>query len=384
MKNLAKKEIIYWSPSLSKVGTINAVINSVIGIKKISKEFNPSIIDASGEWKNYKKNKKISFIKLYKKEYFDNLPKGGFFKSRLSYIIIFLFSFFPLLRCLKSRSPEFIIIHLITSLPLLYLIFFNIQTKVILRISGLPKIGIFRKFLWKLVSKKIHLVTCPTKSTVNFLKNKKIFPKNKIKLLYDPFINPDEIRDKLKERLNDKNDNEKYFISIGRLTHQKNFSLLINSFEKISKNFQNLNLKIIGEGEQKNILENMIIKKNLTDRIFLLGYKKNIYKYLKKAECFVLTSLWEDPGAVLIEAAALGKNIISSNCNNGPKEILDNGKNGYLFKNNDERDLIKKIIKFKKSSLKIKNYMAKKLKKKSELYTIKNHSKILIKYLNEN
>lgn len=94
MKNLVNKKIIYWSPSLSKVGTINAVINSVIGINKFSKKFNCSIIDACGEWKNYKKNKKIRFIKLYKKEYFNNLPRGGFLKSRLSYMIIFLFSFF--------------------------------------------------------------------------------------------------------------------------------------------------------------------------------------------------------------------------------------------------------------------------------------------------
>jgi glycosyltransferase involved in cell wall biosynthesis len=154
--------------------------------------------------------------------------------------------------------------------------------------------------------------------------------------------------------------------------------------KKISKNFKNLNLKIIGDGEQKNILNNMIIKKKLTNRIFLLGYKKNIYKYLKKAECFVLTSLWEDPGAVLIEAAALGKNIISSDCNNGPKEILDNGKNGYLFKNNNKRDLIKKFTMFKRTSLNNKNYMSKRLKKKSKFYTIKNHSRLLIKYLNEN
>lgn len=288
------------------------------------------------------------------------------------------------MRYLQNKRPEFTIIHLITSLPLLYLIFFNIQTKVILRISGLPKIGIFRKLFWRLASKKIYLVTCPTKSTVNFIKSKKIFPKNKIKLLYDPFINLNEIRDKLKEKINNINKNEKYIISIGRLTHQKNFSLLINAFEKISKNFKNLNLKIIGDGEQKNILNNMIIKKKLTNRIFLLGYKKNIYKYLKKAECFVLTSLWEDPGAVLIEAAALGKNIISSDCNNGPKEILDNGKNGYLFKNNNKRDLIKKFTMFKRTSLNNKNYMSKRLKKKSKFYTIKNHSRLLIKYLNEN
>ena len=383
MKNFTKKEILYWSPSLSKVGTINAVMNSVIGIKKYSNKYNSSIIDACGEWENLKKNKKISFIKLYKKRYFNFLPKGGYFKSRFSYLMIFVFSFLPLLKCIKKRKPEFMIIHLITSLPLIYLIFFKLQTKIILRISGLPKIVFFRKFLWKFISKKIFLVTCPTESTLTYLKKNKIFPKNKLKLLYDPFINPDEIKNKLKEKIIYDKYN-KYIISIGRLTRQKNFTLLINSFEVISKYFKNLNLKIIGEGEQRKILEKMIVEKDLTKRVFLLGFKKNIYKYLNQAECFLLSSLWEDPGAVLVEAAALGKNIISSDCDNGPKEILNNGKNGFLFKNNDKKDLIKKFFLFKQSSLKVKKNMIRKLKKKSELYTIKNHSKLLIRYLNEN
>jgi len=60
------------------------------------------------------------------------------------------------------------------------LLIFNFETKFILRISGMPRMGIVRKFLWKLASKKIHLITCPTNNTMNFIKNLNIIDSNKI------------------------------------------------------------------------------------------------------------------------------------------------------------------------------------------------------------
>ena len=75
----------------------------------------------------------------------------------------------PLKKLIDKEKPDFLIIHLITSLPLILLIFFNFNTKFILRISGMPKLNFFRKVLWKLISKKIYLVTCPTITTLNYL-----------------------------------------------------------------------------------------------------------------------------------------------------------------------------------------------------------------------
>ena len=66
------------------------------------------------------------------------------------------------------------IIHLLTSLPIILFICFNFKTKLILRVSGLPKLNFFRKYLWKLINKKIHKVTCPTQQTLKDLKEKNI------------------------------------------------------------------------------------------------------------------------------------------------------------------------------------------------------------------
>ena len=84
----------------------------------------------------------------------------------------------------------------------------------------------------------------------------------------------------------------------------------------------------------------------MENRIFLKGYKSNINFYMKNAQAFILSSLWEDPGFVLIEAAMNNLFLISSDCKNGPSEILDNGNRGYLFKNNEKNALFNSLKKF--------------------------------------
>ena len=366
--------IFYWSPFLSQIATISSVLRSAESITNYSiKKHSISIIDSVGEWENYNNLKNIDFIKLYKKSFYNNLPKGGFLKSRLSQLIIFVFSFNKLLKLLNKDQPDFLIAHLITSLPILLSFFISKKTKIILRISGLPRLNIFRKLYWKFFSKKIFKVTCPSYTTYKELIRLNIFKKEQLEILYDPIINIREFKERKFDKIDDFLKDKKFILGIGRITRQKNFSLLINAFHKIQKNFPKLLLVILGEGEDKNKILNLISKKNLSNNIYLLGYKKNVYKYLINAECFILSSLWEDPGFVLFEAALSNTPIISSNCRNGPVDIMDNEKNGFLFDNNNVEDLVDKYNQFKllnEFEVKKKSISAKKYIKK---YTIYNH-----------
>ena len=95
-------------------------------------------------------------------------------------------------------------------------------------------------------------------------------------------------------------------------------------------------------------MQRIIKKKKLSNNIFLIDYTENVYFYMKKSKALVLTSLWEDPGFVIIEAALCNTTIISSNCKNGPKEFLLNGRAGLIFENNKENELLKKLEEFKK------------------------------------
>jgi glycosyltransferase involved in cell wall biosynthesis len=112
-----------------------------------------------------------------------------------------------------------------------------------------------------------------------------------------------------------------------------------------------------------------------------LGHKKNVYKYIKNSSGLICTSLWEEPGFVIQEAAACKKIILTSNCYSGPEEFLDYGKNGYIFKNNNENSFIKNFKKMlfekKLHQLKIKNNF-----KKVDLYSHKRFSSDIAKILN--
>ncbi len=375
-------KVFYWSPSLVSIATNYAVINSAYSLNKYSNNYETRLINFFGEFERFREdldNKKIKVIDYFKHSIFNYFPRHGKIKSRLSFIIIFLMSFFPLKNLIKKEEPKYLIIHLITSLPLILLIFFNFKTKFILRISGFPKMNFIRKYIWKLALKKIHLVTCPTINTMNYIKKMNIVKPEKLKVLYDPILNIKEISKKKNEKLNLKN----YYLSIGRLTKQKNYMLLLKLINSLYKKNINKKFIIIGEGEEKVKLLKYINKNNLNEVVELIGYKKNIFPYLKSSNALISTSLWEDPGFAIIEAAYCGIPIISSDCPNGPKEILDNGEGGYLFKTNSLDALINIFNNFlitNKNEIFKKRVLAKKI---SREFTLFSHYKNFKKTIND-
>jgi len=377
------KEVYYWSPCLSKVGTTSSTINSAIGLSKYGK-YSVKIINSCGEWDLYKKKfseNKIDVIDFPIK-LFKYLPKEGFIGSRISYIIIFLFSFFPLLRLIKKSSPEFLIIHLISSLPLFLLSFFKFETKFILRISGFPKLSMFRKILWKITLNKIHAITCPTELTKNYIVSLKLVDKNKIYVLPDPIIDIAKIMN-LKKAEPEIYKNKEYIFAAGRLTRQKNFSLMIDAFSRISEEHKNLLLIIAGEGEDELFLKKKVKKLNLNEKIIFLGFSKNVFNFMSRSICFLSTSLWEDPGFVLIEAGFCRSTIISSDCKSGPEEILMDGKSGYLFQSNNLESLVSTLKIFINDKKKNKNLYQKKINllKYIKRFTIFRHSSTFKKIL---
>lgn len=380
-------KIFYWSPHISHVATVSAVINSIKSIKKYSYgKISCVLLDAVGEWQAYDEElvrNDIKTQKLYLNEKYNSLPRYGFIRSRIAYWIIFFSSIFSLKKIINHQKPDFLIIHLITSLPILLNYFFNLETKLILRVSGFPKLNILRWFIWKIFGKKIHKIFCPTVATKNFLIQKKIFDKKKIFVLKDPIISISEINKKKQKPLNYKIDlnKKKYLLSVGRITKQKNFFFLVNCFSDLIKIYPNYNLIIIGEGEDKEKLQKYINLNNLEEKIFLIDFKKNVFNYMKNAECFILSSLWEDPGWVLIEAASVNTAVISSNCPNGPVEFLSNGDGGYLYNSNDKNSFLKTFNEYKKDDFNMKNKKLIITKKKVKNYTLFRHYCDLMKNL---
>ena len=380
------KNIFYWSPCLSNIGTINSTLNSAIGLKKYFKEdYNVVIINVCGEWDKYRVYLKKNNIEIQDLgfNYFKFLPKEGYIFSRISYLIIFILSFLPLRRLLLKNKPDHLILHLITSLPLFIMLTNKVDTNFILRISGFPKLNFIRKLFWKKISNKIKYITFPSYGSLEDMKLQKIFDEKKMIFLQDPFINVSKFNEIFKNKEKVENNffiDKKYFIAVGRLTKQKNFKYLIKEFSKFCKINNNYVLLIFGEGEEKNLLNQFIIKNKLQNYIYLMGYQKNVMIYMKKAEAFILSSLWEDPGSVLMESAYSNLYIISSDCKNGPKEFLSNGNAGLLFKSNKENKLYESLNLFlNKENLFKQKVLA---KKNSKIYTMFQHSIKLNKILN--
>lgn len=110
-----------------------------------------------------------------------------------------------------------------------------------------------------------------------------------------------------------------YVCAVGRLTKQKRFDLLIEAFSFVTPD---LNLVILGDGEECGKLQKMIVNSGQEERIQLVGFKKNPYPYIKNAEMFVLSSDYEGFPNVLLEALALGKAVVATDCPSGPCDIL--------------------------------------------------------------
>ena len=118
-------------------------------------------------------------------------------------------------------------------------------------------------------------------------------------------------------------------VTIGRLQKMKAHETLIKAFDIVKKQV-NCRLMIIGEGEEHDVLHNLIHSLGLASSVRLAGGMDNPYPFLKAAELFVLTSVYEGFGNVLVEALSQGKKIVSTDCVGGPAYILNHGEFGTL------------------------------------------------------
>ena len=335
--------ILIWSPFLQKVGTTTNVLNIIDSINKYSKKnsFKIDLLDVFGEWENYEFERvKVNKISLLNYNFLKKIRKNGFIRSRIITILIIILSIIPLAKQLKKKNYNFFFVHLITSLPIILTRFIKKETKLILSIAGFPKLTLMRSLFWKHFQNRIYKIICPSIETKDMLVEKKIFDKNKLSVIKDPHINVKEIIKK-KNMLSDKSLNlSKNIVTIGRLTKQKNYIFLLEAFKNILNIKNDIHLTIIGEGEDRDLIEKKIRDLEIDKNVSLEGYQKNIYKYLNDPLCYFSASLWEGPDLAMLDAAFLNVPIICSDCKSGRKEFIEENKRGYIFKTNNMSSLI--------------------------------------------
>lgn len=157
------------------------------------------------------------------------------------------------------------------------------------------------------------------------------FPRERIDVIYNPVVTPG-LAQRAQEPLEHpwfKPDAPPVILGVGRLAAAKDFSTLIQAFARL-RQVKDARLLILGEGEERPMLEDLVSELGLQNVVSLPGFVENPYKYMSRAEVFTLSSRWEGLPTVLIEAMATGTAVVSSDCPSGPREILENGKWGQL------------------------------------------------------
>ncbi len=191
--------------------------------------------------------------------------------------------------------------------------------------------GKIAKLMRRIALKKVSGVVFQTKMAMDYFDNnikaKSTIIQNPVYIKYYDY------------KLNEKMDNR--IVSVGRLYNQKNQKILIEAFNRIKDKYKDFTLEIYGEGILREELQEQINKNNLNGKVKLMGAHKDVIDKIYGARLFVLPSLYEGMPNALMEAMSLGIPSISSDCPcGGPKELIKNGVNGYLFNNNSIDSLI--------------------------------------------
>lgn len=143
---------------------------------------------------------------------------------------------------------------------------------------------------------------------------------------------------------------EKIICAVGRLTPQKRFDLLIDAFSELSSKIPEYKMIIFGEGELRNELEAQINKLSLSDKVFLPGTNPEAVKIVNRASLFALSSDLEGMPNALMEAMAMGVPCVSTRCDMGPEELIENNQNGILVEVGNSKQIADAIMSIIKNS----------------------------------
>lgn len=330
---MTKPKLFFMINTLHKGGAERVL--STLSNKFYERNFSVFIICLNYSAQSYPISKGIKIIYLLNK-----IKRSDAFIMRILYGIM---TYVRLLLLLWRERPSCMIAFMTTS---------NLWAGLSCSLSGTPyivseritpdltikKFGPVLRGLSYLVFKKAKAIVSPAKGIEDCLKEIAGFAKlDNYKVINNP-VNPLNLGPGVVETAVH---NKPFILAVGRLTSQKGFDLLIDSFSKLAD--IDVDLLIIGQGIEEQHLRSQIDKLGLSSRIFLLGIRNDLAHYYKQAEVFVLSSRNEGYPNALIEAMSMGCPCIAMNCNFGPSEIIRNGINGVLLETYDSTVLAEAI-----------------------------------------
>ena len=265
-------------------------------------------------------------------------------------------SLMPLVRYLSDEKPDIILsaLPIANSISSISTSISLIDTRVVLTEHSSQSLifgdlsnkrQIITLPLARIAYKMADQVVCVSEGVEKKMERIRMVSSEKVSVVNNP-IRIDEIRRK-KETCTDLSWFEKEsiptVISAGRMTESKNFDSLIRSFRTV-KNKLEAKLIILGKGEKKKDLESIVSILDLERDVVMPGFVENPWKYIAKADVFVLPSKYEGFGNVLVEAMACGTPVVSTDCPTGPRMILADGQYGKLVPVGDTEAMASAIL----------------------------------------
>ncbi|RKL68296.1 glycosyl transferase [Salipaludibacillus neizhouensis] len=198
------------------------------------------------------------------------------------------------------------------------------------------------------IYKMAHQIVSLSQGVKDNLVTRYKIKENSIKVIYNP-IDLEHIQSKIyqgeiqNEWQSVFKTDDKVIVTAGRLVKQKDQVTLLHAFAKVNSEIDS-QLVILGEGPLK---EELIVKSeelNIRERVHFIGFQKNPYSYLNKADLFVLSSIHEGFSHVIAESLAAGTPVVSTDCKSGPSEVLAGGKYGSLCEVGNAEDIADNIL----------------------------------------
>lgn len=372
---MKKKKIMFFIYRLSYGGAARTIMNIVNHLDR--EKFEPILVtlDFTFDYEQYLKED-VKLIKLETKR----------LRSAIR----------PLSKLIQKEQPHilFSTIPNYNTIAILAKLISRTKTKIIVREAAFLG-GNFKEnlklraygFLYKFSNKVIALSMGVKENLVTRYR----INRDQIQVIYNP-VDLDFIEQAKKRPLDPKHENifsskRKNIVTAGRLVKEKDQATLLRAFKQVTRKMD-VNLVILGEGELEASLKALANDLGISENVYFIGFQKNPYNLFYHADVFVLTSLTEGFGHVLVEAMATNTPVVSTRCSPGGEEVLEDGKYGRLCDVGDTTGIAQALL----NILQMKNESLEKViskgKSRAENFSVneivKQYENVFLETLNNN
>jgi glycosyltransferase involved in cell wall biosynthesis len=331
-----KIKILFAIPTLNGGGAERVFVNYIRSLDIEKYDISLVLINKTGEF--------LKFIPKYV-----NIVDLG--KSKTKY------GFFKLLKSIKYIGPELIVstTNRMNILILMVSLFVTSKTKICLYEPSMPSAQFGEKYLpryylllMKILYRFSDYIIAQTDEMKNEIVDYYLVSNEKIIVTSNP-LDTKLIDENVCGQNNPYNKNSINIVASGRIREEKGYEFLLKSFTKVINDNPKFKLYILGNVDDQsymNKLKKIIHNNSLYNYVQFIGFKINPFPYYKYADLFVLSSKWEGLPNVVLETLYLKTPVVVTDCIPYFRELIDEGKNGYVIKYGDAINLSKKIQKY--------------------------------------